>query len=104
MLPPHPQLSLPIPQNLTFQGSSRPFSRRNLDMGLSPSKVTYSIHLDISSTVPLPTLALIYASVPSCSHRSKNSCVPKLLSSTTPPQCVLIILGLASRGPIPSIQ
>ena len=33
-----------------------------------------------------------------------NSCVPKLLSSTTPPQWVLIIDGRFSRGPIPSFQ
>ena len=33
-----------------------------------------------------------------------NSWVPKLLSSTTPPQWVLIIDGRFSRGPIPSIQ
>ena len=33
-----------------------------------------------------------------------NSCVPKLLSSTTPPQCVLIIDGRFSRGPMPSFQ
>ena len=33
-----------------------------------------------------------------------NSCVPKLLSSTTPPQWVLIIEGRFSRGPIPSFQ
>ena len=33
-----------------------------------------------------------------------NSWVPKLLSSTTPPQWVLIIDGRLSRGPIPSFQ
>ena len=33
-----------------------------------------------------------------------NSCVPKLLSSTTPPQWVLIIDGRFSRGPMPSFQ
>ena len=33
-----------------------------------------------------------------------NSCVPKLLSSTTPPQWVLIIAGRFSRGPMPSFQ
>jgi len=45
-----------------------------------------------------------YASQPSCSQSSKNSCVPKLLSSTTPPQCVLIIFLRVSLGPIPSFQ
>src|SRR5690554_2752305 len=104
MLPPQPQFSFPIPQNFTFHGSSRPFFRLRLAIGLSPSKVMYSIHLDISSTVPLPTFPLIKGSVPNCSHRSRNSCVPKLLSSTTPPQWVLIILGRSSRGPMPSIQ
>jgi hypothetical protein len=33
-----------------------------------------------------------------------NSWVPKLLSSTTPPQWVLIIEGRFSRGPMPSFQ
>ena len=32
-----PQLSLPTPKNLTFQGSSWPFSRRNFDIGEMPS-------------------------------------------------------------------
>ena len=35
--------------------------------------------------------------------RSRNSCVPKWLFSTTPPQCVLIIVGRFSRGPMPSL-
>ena len=33
-----------------------------------------------------------------------NSCVPKELSSTTPPQCVFTLRGRSSRGPMPSRQ
>ncbi len=33
-----------------------------------------------------------------------NSCVPKWLFSTTPPQLVLIMAGRFSRGPMPSFQ
>ena len=104
MLPPQPQFSLPTPQYLTFQGSSRPFCRRQSAIGLIPSNVKYSTHCCISWTVPLPTLPQMYGSQPSCSHRSRNSCVPKWLFSVTPPQCVLIIVGRLVRGPMPSFQ
>src|ERR1700679_1150965 len=67
-------------------------------------ELTYSIHFDISSTVPLPTLAAKYGSQPNKSQSSKNSCVPKLLSSVMPPQLVFTICGLAADGPIPSRQ
>ena len=66
-----------------FAVSVRP---RKMPIGLLPSEVTYSTHCDISCTVPLPTLPHIYGSHPSCSQRSMNSCVPKWLFSTTPPQ------------------
>src|SRR5258707_1158263 len=104
MPPPHPQLSLPTPQKLTFQGASRPFCLRKADNGLCPSKLRYSTHLFISSTVPLPTLAVIYGSQPSRPQSSRNSWVPKLLSSFTFPQLVLIIEGRCARGPMPSRQ
>ena len=38
------------------------------------------------------------------SAKSMNSCVPKELSSTTPPQCVLTLRGRVARGPMPSRQ
>src|SRR6186713_1569963 len=104
MLPPHPQLSFPTPQKLTFQGAACPFSLRTVLIGLTPSKFMYSTHLAISSTVPLPTLADTYGSQCRSSQSSRNSCVPKLLSSVTPPQFVLTILGRWLRGPIPSRQ
>src|SRR5487761_2762089 len=91
MFPPQPQLSLPTPKYGSFHGCSRPFLRRRLDMGDWASEVTYSTHSIISCTVPLPTLPQKYGSQPSCAHRSRNSCVPKWLFSTTPPQWVLIM-------------
>src|SRR5688572_10518027 len=104
MFPPHPQFSFSTPQNCTFHGFSCPFFLRRSAIGLTPSKFRYSTHFDISSGVPLPRFPHMYGSVPRSSHRSKNSWVPKLLSSTTPPQCVLIIFGLFARSPIPSLQ
>src|SRR5690606_19437911 len=104
MLPPQPQVSLPIPQYLTFQGFSRPFSIRNSDMGLPFSTLTYCSQSISSCTVPLPTLADKYGSAPSNSHMSRQSCVPKLLSSETPPHQRLIMEGLLSFGPMPSFQ
>ncbi len=41
---------------------------------------------------------------PNFSHRSRNSWVPKELSSTTPPQFVLTIRLRCSCGPMPSFQ
>src|SRR5512140_2563632 len=104
MTPPQPHTSLPTPQNFTFQGFSRPFFFRNSVIGLSPTEVRYCTQSDISFTVPLPILPQITGSHPSCSQRSMNSCVPKLLSSVTPPQFVLTIFGRAARGPMPSRQ
>ena len=104
MLPPQPQFSLPTPKYLTRQGFSRPLARRRFAISLSPSNVMYSTQSCISLTVPEPTLPATYASQPSCSHRSRNSCVPKAFVSVTMPQCVLIIAGRLSRGPMPSIQ
>src|SRR5574344_35911 len=104
MLPPHPQLSLPTPRNFTFHALSRPFFLLKLAMGESPSEVMYSTHLANSSTLPLPTFPLMYGSQFSISHRFRNSCVPKLLSSIVPPQLLLTILGRFSLGPMPSIQ
>ena len=104
MRPPQPQFSLPTPKYLSFHGSPRPFARRRSPIGLLPSKVTYSTHCDISCTVPLPTLPQMYGSHSNCSQRSMNSWVPKALFSTTPPQCVLIMVGRFSCGPMPSIQ
>src|SRR5574344_506719 len=104
MLPPHPQLPLPTPRNFTFHALSRPFWRRSFAIGVLPSLVMYSTHLASSSTVPLPTLPLIYGSQPSISHRLRNSCVPKLLSSIVPPQLLFCIVGRLSFGPIPSVQ
>ena len=104
MLPPHPQLSFPTPRYFNFHALSRPFLRRRLAIGESPSEVIYSTHLASSSTVPLPTLPLTYGSQPSISQRFKNSCVPKLLSSIVPPQLLFTIFGRFSFGPMPSIQ
>src|SRR5574344_2027291 len=104
MLPPHPQLSFPTPRNFTCHAFSRPFCLRSFAIGVSPSLVMYSTHLASSSTVPLPTFPLIYGSQPSISHRFRNSCVPKLLSSIVPPQLLFCIFGRWSRGPIPSTQ
>ena len=73
-------------------------------MGEMPSNVMYSIHSLISCTVPEPTLPLMYGSQPTWRQNSKNSCVPKVLSSTTPPQCVLTIFLRVSLGPMPSFQ
>jgi len=104
MLPPQPQFSLPTPQYLMRHGFSRPFSLRQFAIGDSPSNVMYSTHSDISCTVPLPTLPLMYGSQPSSSHSIKNSCVPKWLFSMTPPQCVFTIRFRFPRGPTPSFQ
>ena len=66
--------------------------------GISPSDVRYCTQSDISFTVPLPMLPQMTGSHPSCSHRSMNSCVPKLLSSVTPPQFVVDHPGPISTG------
>ncbi len=66
--------------------------------------VMYSTHLASSSTVPEPTLPEIYGSVPSISHRFRNSCVPKELSSRVLPQLLFTSFGRFSCGPMPSIQ
>src|SRR6478609_6634205 len=73
-------------------------------MGLLLLEVTYSTHSMASCTVPEPTLTLKYGSVPTSSQKSKNSWVPKLLSSVTPPQKTLTIEGRSFLGPIPSFQ
>src|SRR5690625_3144369 len=104
MFPPQPQFSLPTPKYFNFHGSSCPFSLRQFAIGDSPSKVIYSTHSDISWTVPLPTLPLMYGSAPNISQNIMNSWVPKWLFSTTPPQCVFTIRLRCSRGPTPSFQ
>src|SRR6266567_2272632 len=104
MLPPHPQLSLPIPQKRTFHASCRPFLRRRSDIGLEPGWFTYSHHSCISCTVPLPTLPTMNGSVPSFWVSSRNSCVPTPLSSVTPPQLLFTTLGRLAFGPMPSFQ
>src|SRR5258706_1502541 len=104
MLPPHPQLSLPTPQNFTRHGSALPFCFLRSVIVLSASEFKYSTHFAISSTVPLPTFAAIYGSQPINEHNSRNSCVPKLLSSDTPPQFVFTICGLSLLRPMPSLQ
>src|SRR5215218_3458414 len=104
MLPPQPQASLPTPQNFTFQGLSRPFSRLRPDIGLSPLKFTYCAQSASSCTVPLPTLPARYGSVPSSSHIFKKSCVPKLLSSVMPPHHTFTIFGRLLLSPMPSFQ
>ena len=88
----------------SFHGSCRPFARRWLASGESAALVMYSTQADISCTVPLPRLPQRYGSQPTCSQRSKNSCVPNWLVSCTPPQVVLIIGTRLSRGPTPSVQ
>ena len=93
MLPPQPHVSLPIPQNFTRHGSSRPLALRSRTIGLSPSRVRYSTQSLISCTVPEPTLPLMYGSAPSSSHRAMNSWVPKWLFSSTLPQWVLTMRG-----------
>src|SRR5215212_4463276 len=102
MLPPHPQLSLPTPQKRTFHGAARPFALRRSAIGLGPGWFTYSHHSHISRTVPLPTLPTMNGSAPNRSVSSRNSCVPTPLSSVTPPQLLLTIVGRLSRGPMPS--
>ena len=83
-----------------------PVSYTHLDVykrqaiGDTPLNVMYSTHSLISRTVPLPKFPFTYVLQPNCLQSSKNSCVPKLLSSTTPPQCVLIIFFLFSLGPV----
>src|SRR5436305_11860583 len=104
MLPPQPQASLPTPQNFTRQALSRPFSRRSFDIGLSPSKFAYCTQSDTSCTVPLPTLADKYGSAPNSSHIFKKSCVPKELSSVTPPHHTFTIFGRFALSPMPSFQ
>src|SRR5436190_11240167 len=104
MLPPQHHDSLPSAKYLSFQGLWRPFWRRRLASGLSASEVMYSTHSIISCTVPEPTLPHTYGWQPTCSQKSMNSCVPNELSSTTPPQCVLIILGRLLVGPMPFRQ
>src|SRR5690606_40367909 len=74
------------------------------DIGLTPSKFVYCTHSATSCTVPLPTFAERYGSVPSSSHMLRKSWVPKLLSSVTPPHQVFTMVGLSFFGPIPSFQ
>ena len=57
MLPPQPQVSLPIAKYFTFHGLSRPFLRRSCASVESVSEVMYSSHSAISRGVPVPTLA-----------------------------------------------
>ena len=104
MLPPHPQLSLPTPQNRTLNGSGCPFAARRSASVLPPGWFTYSHQAAISRTVPLPTLPTMNGSAPNRRTSSRYSCVPKLLSSVTPPQTVFTILGRCAGGPIPSSQ
>src|SRR2546430_11178263 len=104
MLPPQPQLSLPTPQNRTFQGAFRLLFRRRSVIGLVPSKFTYSHQSAISCAVPLPTLPTINGSAPTRSTSSKYSGVPKLLSSLTLPHMVFTIVGRPSRAPSPCFQ
>src|SRR6516162_784649 len=104
MLPPQPQLSLPTPKYVSFHGFSRPLERRRFAIGESASDVMYSTHCAISCTEPLPRFPQTYGSAPSCSQKSKNSCVPNAFDSFTPPQWLLVMLGRLSRGPMPSIQ
>src|SRR5688572_28295755 len=93
-----------MPQYLTFHGFSLPFCLRRSDIGLLPSKVVYCTQSLNSWTVPLPTLPDKYGSVPISSHMSRKLCVPKLLSSVTPPHQRLTMVGRLSFGPIPSFQ
>src|SRR6476646_7902066 len=104
MLPPQPHASLPTPQNFTRHALSRPFSRRNFDIGLSPSKFTYCTHSATSCTVPLPTFAARYGSAPNNSHMLRKSCVPNELSSVTPPHHTFTIFGRFDFSPMPSFQ
>src|SRR4029079_6266435 len=104
MFPPQPQASFPIPQNFTLHALSCPFFLRRSDIGLFASKLAYCTQSANSCTVPLPTFPEMYGSVFSSLHISKNSCVPKLLSSVTPPQFVLTIEGRSFFGPMPSFQ
>ena len=104
MLPPQPQFSLPTPKYLSAHGASCPFARRRSAIGETSGLVMYSTQSCISRTVPLPRLPLTYGSQPSCRHSSKNSCAPKELSSTTPPQWELIIFTRDESGPTPSRQ
>src|ERR1035437_720204 len=98
MLPPQPQFSFPMAKYFTFQGSFFPFSFRRLVIGLTASDVRYSIQSAISFTEPDPTFPFMYASHPISSVSFINSCVPKELSSVTPPQLVFIIDALFSFG------
>src|SRR2546430_17245878 len=104
MLPPQPQLSLPTPQNRTFQGAFRLLFRRRSVIGLVPSKFTYSHHSAISCGVPLPTLPTMNGAAPSRSTSSKYSCVPNLLSSVTLPHMGFPIVGRLSGALFPSFH
>src|SRR6476661_667102 len=104
MFPPQPQASFPIPQYFALHGSCCPFFLRRSDIGAFASKFTYCTQSASSCTVPLPTFPEMYGSVPNSLHMLRNSCVPKLLSSVTPPQLVLTIEGRSFFGPIPSFQ
>src|SRR6478609_1523333 len=105
MFPPHPQASLPMPQNFTFHGFCLPYFVLSSGIGLlPPGCVVYFTQSASSCGVPLPTLPLRYGSAPSTSHMFKNSLVPKLLSSFTLPHHTLSMDGRLSLGPIPSFQ
>ena len=93
MLPPQPQVSLPIPKKCTSQGCSRPFLRRSLASVDTVFDVMYSIQSAISCGLPEPTLPLMYTLVPIISANAMNSCVPNSLVSATPPQCVFTFTG-----------
>ena len=54
--------------------------------------------------VMLVTFAAMYVFAPTCSARSKNSCVPTALVSSTPPHSTFTRTGRLSRGPMPSFQ
>src|SRR4030095_562704 len=99
MLPPQPQDSLPTPQKRTFHDESRPFLRRRSAIGLLPGWFTYSHQSCISCTVPLPTLPTRNGSAPNAAVSARNSCVPTPLSSVTPPQVLLTMVGRSPRGP-----
>src|SRR5688500_15654012 len=105
MLPPQPHTSLPTPHIFTFHGFSLPFCTLHLLIGPAlPSKFTYCTQSVSSCTVPLPTLPARYGCAPIFSHIFKKSCVPKLLSSVTPPHQRFTIAGLLAFGPTPSFQ
>ena len=91
----NPMLHCLLPIFLHSMAFSRPFCTRHLLIGLAlPSKFTYCIQ----SVIPVPYHFLHYRRgkvVHQCSsHMFKKSCVPKLLSSVTPPHHRFTIAGL----------